>query len=326
MKINNRGDDLFHNRLFSYLQNQLPISIEKITPIRNKVFYIKATEQEFILKGFSTYPRLRQQEEFLSSLKNIGFQNTYCFYSIAKNPPLHFENTFYGCLEYIHSSERTFTYKNKDDQLDGLKILKQFHSATGKIVNQFEHDLPVFKQFGKWNERAAIFLNHLPVIRYFVQKEIMNELLIWADWSLKGLLNESDYFQNGKKVILHGDVAHHNFLRTNKDDIYIIDFDLISIGNPQSDFVQYANRILPYLDWSYKKLEEFEILQPFLQDKGFLYALAYPTDIFREWNRAIRDGTHFQEGKIQQLLKLTVDQFKGRQEFFNVLREKIDKG
>ncbi|WP_260631268.1 aminoglycoside phosphotransferase family protein [Bacillus sp. S/N-304-OC-R1] len=325
MKINNRGDDLFHNRLFSYLQKNLPVSIEKITPIRNQVFYIKAKEMEFILKGFPTYSRLKQQEDFLSSLRHIGFTNTYSFYSLAKPSPLYFENIFYMCLEYINPSEVSFTYKNSEDRLDGLKILKHFHSVTDQLADQFQFDIPFFKQFEKWNERAAIFLNYLPNIKYFVQKEIIDELLVWADWSLKGIQEEANYFQSSNNVILHGDVAHHNFLRTKNGEIFIIDFDLISIGNPHSDYLQYANRILPFLNWSYKELEEYEILQPYLLDKGFLYGLAYPTDIFREWNRAMRDKTYFQKGKIEQLLSLTAGQFKERQEFGQLLKEKVEK-
>ncbi|MEH7523673.1 phosphotransferase [Bacillus sp. JJ1503] len=324
MKINHGGDDLFLNRLFSYLQNQLTITIEEIKPIRKKVFYVKATDKDFILKEFSTFSRLKQQEDLVTSLKEKGFLKTYSFYQLAKYPPLQFEGSFYGCLEYIQPSDHLFTFHHQQDQQEGLYLLNDFHSATENMAKQFEQRLPHFNQFAKWNERLTIFFNNLPIIKYYVQKEIINELLVWADWSLKGIQAEANFFQSGKKVILHGDVAHHNFLRANNGELHLIDFDLISIGLPHSDYLQYANRILPNLQWSFKELEGIKIIHPFMLEKGFLYGLGYPTDIFREWNRSIRERSHLQQEKIQHLLHITVGQFKARQEFFKELQNKVE--
>src|SRR5690606_14014221 len=123
---------------------------------------------------------------------------------------------------------------------------------------------------------------------YFVQKEIINELLAWADWSLRGIEEEAWLFQSGRQVILHGDVAHHNFLRAKDQSLYLLDFDLVAIGSPHSDYLQYANRILPFMNWSFEELKEYPIFKYSLEEIGFLHALAYPTDIFREWISVIR--------------------------------------
>lgn len=152
---------------------------------------------------------------------------------------------------------------------------------------------------------------------------MITEILSWADWSLKGMLRESNLFNNDEKVILHGDVAHHNFLRSKNNKLYLIDFDLISAGVPHVDYLQYANRILPFMNWSLAELANCEKIKPLLHEKGFIYALAYPTDIFREWNRAIKEGTYLQQEKIQQLLELTVVSFKERQDFFAHLQKAI---
>ncbi|WP_246197124.1 phosphotransferase [Cytobacillus depressus] len=320
MRINNDGDDLFHNRLFSYLQKQLAIPIEEIRRIRKQVFSFKSETTDYILKGFPTYPRLKVQEEFITLLKQEGFDKTYSFYQLAKYPPLHFENTFYSCLQYLQPSDDSFTFHKRKNQLEGLDVLDEFHKVTEKFVHHFQQSLPPFKQLEKWNERTAVFLNHLPIIKYYVQKEIINELLVWADWSLKGIQRETHFFTSGKKVILHGDVAHHNFLRTKNNELFLIDFDLISLGFPHSDILQYTNRILPYLRWSFHELVSFDKIRPFLHEKGFLFGLGYPTDIFREWNRAIREKSYLEQGKMQILLEMTVGQFKERQEFFKQIQ------
>lgn len=315
----NRGDDLFKDRLFSYLNNQLSISIQDLQPIRKNVYHVKTNNFDFILKGFSTYHRLVLQETFTSALKQAGFDHTYFFHPLTKKPPLLFEQTYYGCLQYIEPSTNGFTYLEKKDRIEGLDLLSKYHLATEKLIGRFQMLIPPFQQIEKWHERAALFFNYLPIVKYFVQKEIINEILIWADWSLKGMQRFLYVFENGEKVIAHGDVAHHNFLRGADSKLYIIDFDLISLSTYPTDYLQYANRILPFMKWSWQELWNYEKLKPFLKDKGFIYALAFPTDIFREWNRSIKDGSYLQQSKIKQLLELTVDQFNERQEFFKEL-------
>lgn len=154
---------------------------------------------------------------------------------------------------------------------------------------------------------------------------MIDEMLKWADWSLKGLDEQLCTIENEKKVILHGDVAHHNFIRNPSGTLCLIDFDLISIGYRSADYLQYANRILPYLNWSLDELEKINVFKPYLLKKGFLYGLAYPTDIFREWNRLIRERQYHDPTMVRQLLDLTVEQFVERQKFVRDLKEQLDE-
>ncbi|WP_066396334.1 phosphotransferase [Cytobacillus eiseniae] len=316
----NGGDDLFLNRLFAYLQYKLTVQIEDIVPIRKRVFKVKTVDFDFILKGYSSYHQLIVQDEFTASLKKEGFLQTYNFHPLIVEGPLFMDQWYFGCLEYLPPSENVFSFHKKQDRIQGLELLAKFHDATEEIAEQSRIRVPVFNQLEKWQERTAIFLSNLPIIRYYVQKEIINEWLIWADWSLKGLHKE-DIFEKGRRVILHGDVAHHNFLRVMNEDLYLIDFDLISLGHPLSDYLQYANRILPFLNWSLDELSNLCAFEKYLDEKAFIYALAFPTDIFREWNRAIMEKTYVQPEKIKQLLKATVAPFQQRQNFFYQLQQ-----
>lgn len=320
MKINLQGDDLFHNRLFSYLSDVFPFQVQAITPIRKQVYLIEGDEHSFILKGFSSYHRLKLQETFTSTLKKEGFNNTYSFVDYEKDPPIFFENTYYGCLEYITPSETFFSYEVEKDRLEGLSLLRQYHQITSKFAKRYGTIIGSYKLLDKWRERTAKFLTNTSIIRFFVQKEVMDEWLKWADWSLKGIEAEIDNFQKGPKVILHGDVAHHNFLRSKENILYLIDFDLISHGHESNDILQYANRILPYLNWSFDKLMEINELKPFLIEKGFLYALAFPTDIFREWNRLIRERHYDDPKKVRRILDYTAGQFPERLNFIRELK------
>ncbi|UII57965.1 phosphotransferase [Cytobacillus spongiae] len=325
MKVNNGGDDYAHNRLLSYLRKEVTQEIEEIVPLRNHVFLVKGEEFDFILKGFSSYHRLKLQETFTSSLYNVGFHQTYQFLQLTDDPPLYWNQVYYGCLSYIPPSEDSFTFKNRDDRKEGLELLKEYHHSTETFVTRYRTLIAKFKIMEKWQERTATFLTNLHLIKFFVQKEIINELLNWADWALKGMEEEKDFFVSGPSVILHGDVAHHNFLRNQlNQDLYLLDFDLISIGPTYSDYLQYSNRILPFMMWSFDELATYKELDPFLNERAFLYALAFPTDIFREWNRIIREKSYMDTYKIRQVLDLTVRQFSQRQNFVNELKERVN--
>lgn len=324
MTNNHIGDDLFLDRLHSYLESQLPFQIKSITPIRNHVFFVETSNLPFILKGFSSYHRLRLQEELTAKLREDGFPHTYSFLNLSKDPPLYFEKKYYGILEYISPSKDNFSFSNSRDREAGTQILETFHSASSRLVPSFNSKIGSYRLVDRWRLRTAKFLNNISVTKFFVQKEMIDEILDWADWSLKGLENELSSIQKGKNVILHGDVAHHNFLRSETDELYIIDFDLISIGYPSADYLQYANRILPFLNWSLDELANLKIMKDYLSDKGFMYALAYPTDIFREWNRTIRERYYEDPTKVRQVLDLTLGQYLDRQNFVKEIKNSLN--
>lgn len=316
MMNNISGDDLTLNRLFSYLQEELVTPIESIQPIRKNVYLLETSNQLVVLKGFSHLRKLQIQKAFTSSLRQEGFQHSYIFQNLEKESPLYLDGTYYGCLEHIPlSSNSPFSYESEEERKDGLRLLGEFHQTTGKLSRRYQTVLKEYNLMLKWRERAARFINNLSIIKFFVQQEILNEVMEWADFSLKGLELEHSFLNNHDQVILHGDLAHHNFIRGINSELYLIDFDLVSIGSPACDYLQYCNRILPSLEWSLHDLTEYEQIQPYLNNRGFLYALLFPTDIFREWNRLIKDRQYSSTFQVRQVLDLTVRQFFSRQSF-----------
>lgn len=323
MKTNHRGDDLFLDRLFSYLNEYFSFPIHSLKRLRNQVYFVESTQGPFILKGFSSYHRFRLQETFTASLKKEGFTNTYSFLNLVENDVLFFDQTCYGCLEYIPPSSQPFSYINEQDRYDGLELLHQFHQATGKISVRYQTLIGYFKMIDKWRERTEKFLDNTPIVRFFITREMISEMVKWANWSLKGLEKTLHSSTKREKVILHGDVAHHNFLRSTDQRLFLLDFDLISIGEASFDYLQYANRILPFLDWSLEELTKLERMKPYLNESAFLYALAYPADIFREWNRLIRERHYTDPSKVRPILDLSVAQFNEREKFFQELKKLI---
>ncbi|WP_034645418.1 phosphotransferase [Bacillus methanolicus] len=324
MKGEAGGDDVFKNRLLAYLKKQIPSKIKEFRPIRKNVYYVKTNETEFILKGYSKLKRLKLQEAFTDSLKKEGFLNTYSFYSFTKEKTLFFEQNYYGCLQYIEPHPEAFSFRSHKNRSDGLNLLRDYHRVTSTLIKRYESLLPSFDLLEKWKERMALFSENLSVVKYFVADNILHEILDWANFSLYHLEKEYDYFYSSPHVILHGDVAHHNFIRTKKNKLYLIDFDLISKGPVSTDILQYANRILPFLNWSIKELMVYSEMKNYVKEKAFLYALMFPTDIFREWNRLVREKSLNNHTKVRQVYIMTVDQFYMRQHFMKQL-EKMAK-
>jgi hypothetical protein len=318
-----KGDDDYLNRLLSYFQSQFYEKIIQLVPIRKSVFLLRTENHTYILKGYHSDNRLKIQEAFTATLRKEGFLKTYLFLTNPMKEPLFFEGTYYGCIEYIPPHKDAFSFQTQRNRQEGLDLVKQFHKTTASVESRYRTLLPNGQLIEKWSERLRVFSGNLPYITYFLDEYMISELMTWANWSLAGMIKKRRFFQKEPNVILHGDVAHHNFLRDRNGQLNLIDFDLISIGPPSFDYLQYSNRILPNIEWSLGKLGSLKPLGKYLDEEAFLYALAFPADIFREWNRLIREKAYTDQAKIRQVMDLTVNQFDLRKKFFSQLQEKV---
>ncbi|GHH97161.1 phosphotransferase [Neobacillus kokaensis] len=321
---NMHGDDAYFDRLFSYFQSQFLENVSEMNPLQRSVMLLKTDHNMYVMKGYQSNRRLKVQEAFTATLRKEGFFNTYIYLDSLTKEPLLFEGTYFGCMEYISPNKSAFTFYGQKDRRDGLNLLEQFHQATASFEARYRRLLPTADLIGKWKERLMIFSNNIPFLRYFMNEPFISEMVSWANWSLKGMEKNIRYFEEEPFVILHGDVAHHNFLRDKKGKLHLIDFDLISIGPAALDYLQYANRILPYIDWSLNRLSRYKQFQKYLRDKAFLYALVYPADVFREWNRLIREQSYTDQKKLQQVMDLSVGEFYSRKKFFHQIKSVLD--
>ncbi|MFZ7945535.1 MULTISPECIES: aminoglycoside phosphotransferase family protein [Bacillaceae] len=319
--INNTGDDDNFDRLLSYFQSQFFEKIIQFVPIRKSVFLVKTDKHTYILKGYNTNSRLRLQEAFTATLRKEGFHKTYLFLVPPAKEQLFIDGKYFGCIEYINPNKTAFTYQTQKNRLEGIELLEQFHQTTAAFESRYRRIIPKGHLLEKWTERLQLFLNNFSFLKYFMNDPFLSEIAAWGNWALIGMEKHRSYFQKEPYVILHGDVAHHNFIRDKNGRLHLIDFDLISVGPPALDYLQYANRILPYIDWSFDKLGSFPQLQKYLRDEAFLYALAYPADIFREWNRLIREKLYTDPVKLRQVMDLSISQFYTRKKFVDRLQE-----
>ncbi|WML40693.1 aminoglycoside phosphotransferase family protein [Neobacillus sp. OS1-2] len=321
--VNQKGDDDYFDRLFSYFQSQFYEEIIEFSLLRNSVFLLMTDKHTYILKGYHSNNKLKIQEAFTTTLRKEGFRQTYRFLTPSVKEQLFFEGTYFGCIEYIYPHRTAFTFQSQKNRQEGIDLLEQFHQTTATFETRYRTLIPRGHLVEKWTERLHIFSNHLPFLKYFINDPFISEMISWGEWSLAGMEKHRSFFKQEPLVILHGDVAHHNFLRDKNGKLHLIDFDLISVGPPSFDYVQYANRILPFIDWSFGKLSGLKQMRCYLQEEAFLYALAYPADVFREWNRLIREKLYTDQIKLRQVMDLSLSQFYSRKTFIDQLQEKV---
>lgn len=317
---NNQGDDGYFDRLFSYFQSQFHDEIIEFVPFRGNVFFVKTNKQAFILKGYHSNRRLKLQEAFTATLRKEGFIKTYRFLVPPAKEQLFLEDVYFGCINYIPPNKTAFSFQTHKNRREGLDLVEEFHNTTKSFETRYQTLVQTGDLIGKWKERHQLFLNNLPFIRYFISEPFISEMISWAQWSLLKMEQHPDFFQKEPRVIVHGDVAHHNFLRDRLGRLYLIDFDLINIGPPSFDYLQYANRILPYLDWSFEKLNSYKQIKNYIHEPCFLAALVYPADIFREWNRILREKSYSDHEKLRPVMDLSVSQFYERKKFVEKIK------
>jgi hypothetical protein len=317
-----RGDESEYIRLLSSFQQQFPYQIKEIYRIRDHVFIINTTRGAYILKGYSSYSRLKLQETFTATLQKEGFRKTYVFLQLSHDPIV-YQNKYFGCLPFIEPHHQSFSFEKENERQEGLILLNEFHQVTKNSVKRYQTILPEYNIQKKWTERFDEFVNNINTVSKYIPIEVILEWINWAEWSLAGISKLNDSIEKEHPVILHGDVAHHNFLRKKDGKLYLIDFDLISIGSKNIDLLQYANRILPFINWNLTHFYQYKDFKRLLSNPVYIYALVYPTDLFREWNRLIREGSEQNFSKLQLVMNQSLLLHKFRKQFNTDLIKKM---
>lgn len=313
VNFKHKGDSGFFTCLLSYLE-AYQLQVKKIEKMRSHVYTLHLTNgQIFVLKNFADLKKWNMQKILTAFLKQSGFTTTYEFYTFI--PPLNYKDRLYCLIEYIKPHNEKFHFFNHENRKEGLRLLSNFHRASEAITANLSGEVPTFNQIKKWEERLGLFKSFLPVIGHYVSEVILEDWIAWACWSLKGMRKFEHLIRKETNTIIHGDVAHHNFLRRFDGALCLIDFDLVSLAPPIIDYLQYANRILPSVNYDLNALWNYKELKQFQSNPAFLYALAYPTDIFREWNRLNKENLLGSQPHLYSVWKMSVEDFTARMAF-----------
>ncbi len=283
MTENQSRDSNLTSCLFKHLAKS-NYHLQDIQMIKPNVFLLQTNNKKIISKKIRNKHAFDMQNRLLTELHNHQFTQTYQF--IEDLTPMNEKGQVFAFLSYIEPSLNQFSFNSIAACHLGLALLDQFHQATAKFEKSFEQ-LEYCHLIERWQLRLQEFLYHLHIQSSDYEKKFFYPYVQFGEKALQGM-KEFDGVDKGHSVIIHGDVAHHNFLRNQAGELHLIDFDLIARGHAMFDILQYANRILPVCQFSLMKLKDFPIINHFFQHPYFLYALSFPSDIFREFNRMHR--------------------------------------
>ncbi|MFS0780778.1 phosphotransferase [Bacillus sp. 1P06AnD] len=288
--------------------------------MRSNVYRIGTDKGKYVLKGFSSKNKLEAQRSLTKKLRKNGFRQTYRF--LSSLPDIPYGKMTYAWIEYLEPSSEKFSYYTKKNRYYGMELLQQFHETTRKFYN----DIPAssFDQVYKWQERLYTFKKNIGIVKGYVSMKNINQWIEWGEKSLKGLGEYEEYLNREPTCIIHGDVAHHNFFAAKNGQLNIIDFDLIHRATPIIDYIQFANRIMPFVKDS-SELFSYPQLKRYRNNPAFLYAMLYPADIFREWNRLIRENLYNNNEYMHSIWKITVEQFQQRMALYKEIYKRINR-
>lgn len=314
-----RGDD-YSYRLLSFLQYKLNDPRATLKSIKEGKWMLKSHGRKWFVKRFPNQLKFLLQERLISTLLREKFYHVLPFHPIHEKEILLFEGYPIGITMWLETSN-PISYEQPKDREDALKVLKKFHAVSKKIQHPWTEEIPQYKWLKKWKKRMMQFQYNLPYLQAFIQPYYLYTYLEWGNWALKEL-KSIDLLEFGK-CITHGDVAHHNFLRGKNGIVYLIDFDLMAVSTEITDDLQYCNRILPYLSWSLSDIKKMEPFHSYVDHLIFYLGLMYPSDVFREWNRFIREDQYYKQRVWGYLMNITIEQFPQRMQFNQALHGEV---
>lgn len=306
-------DSRFFRCLFYFLDGH-KIKVRRWHAFKTNVLLLDIGEELLVLKNFDRFKKLSFQKKLMQKLNEMGFNQAFEF--CHKLPSFNYEGKEFVFLKYICPSKDFFHFQTFSNREQGLTLLSHLHKYTSRILQEYpdEYKLPQFDQIEKWQERLVEFEQNLYRIQNYTSIDTLQSFMEMGKMSLNGMIKTNN-LDKGELAIIHGDVAHHNFIRNRFGKLHLIDFDLLSIAPAMIDYLQYANRILPFCKFDGKKFRHHTLLSKQMEHPFFLHGLIYPTDIFREWNRFIREQSFLDPHKIQVMKAITENDLEKRMEF-----------
>ncbi len=315
------GDD-FKHRLLSFLSLKLDEPDASLIDLKENKWLLFCENKKWFVKRYPNWQRFEKQFLLVEELLKHNVQFVLPFHEIHQQETLQFMGNPIGVMQWLEDSN-AISYKKEQDRKSALFILKAFHELTSTFYQD-----PSFSNvrknhwLDKWEYRLQLFHQNIPLLHSMIPSYYFWTYLQWGYYAMNQLTSHQN-IEIQSQCFLHGDVAHHNFLKTKDQKTFLIDFDLLTKGDPIIDDLQFAYRILPYIDWSLEKLWLHSPLNHYKNNSIFLNALMYPTDIFREWNRFIRKDSTNKRKMFPFLYFLTVKQFTERMKFTHSLHEAI---
>lgn len=226
--------------------------------IKQHCWQIKGTDTTYFLKKYtqlSTYKKVAMIHQQLQ--QDLPF--------LAKSIACHEPFIVFKWLQ-----ARSVDYSNVNDCRVVYDMLDKLHKEGTILIDR----LPPLQLEAKWHYRLLHFESLQAILEPLLHRYFFDIVRI-ANYTL-----QRGNFPKGDVTLLHGDVAHHNFLR-NDDSYYMIDVDLAVAGVPAEEFILWIHRLLPH--YQYNLFEIIEAIPELQEYERYFPLLLFPNELLREW-------------------------------------------
>ncbi|GGM27418.1 hypothetical protein GCM10011351_11620 [Paraliobacillus quinghaiensis] len=275
-------DDSIKSRLASFLQQEGGMIIVLIKQIKYPIFKITTdSNKSFVLKGYKQFETIKKQWLFFSHIEEsciVGFNK-------FPNQKKYIKGFGYYWVLQPYIVANRLDYNKEVDRVAAWKTIDRFHtvinglsisSITSKISIQEKWQ----KRLDKWRQSKVVLEKYNNLALYVEIEQLMLDRINYYQLLNQPKIEEKSLYRSNW---IHGDVASHNFLRDNSNNIYMIDFDLVAQAPSLYDYMQLGQRFIPYIEYDLDRLCTY-IDRCSLEDwRLLLIGISIPTDLIREW-------------------------------------------
>ncbi|MEG0128451.1 CotS family spore coat protein [Clostridium sp.] len=284
---------LSNYNLDTSLFDKFDFLVEDIIPIRS-VYMLKTDKGMKILKKIMyDIDELKFIYESLSYIRKT-YSNIVNFkLSSDGNPYVQDETGIYVVLDIIEGRECVF--ENPVDLKYTAKHLAKLHLAGENIDSFHEKRYRSGRLLDKYNGTLDNLKKFKEIASMHVNKKDFDKLyLSYADYYIACIYNSIEAIQGSKYakysrnkyVLCHHDLAHHNIIIDNDNDVHFLDFDYSLIDLPMHDLSNIIVKAVKHNRWdidiSKTILNHYREEKPMNEDEmNILYGyLAFPKDFY----------------------------------------------
>jgi Ser/Thr protein kinase RdoA (MazF antagonist) len=321
-----REDDLINRLLFKF-KKLFNIHANHVKVINDNVYLLHCGNEKMIIKRYKTKNHIKKQIWLARKFDAKSYRGSVKFKPFADGKYVKkVDNYYYALMHFIEGKPLSFS--SRTDRIAAFKQLEKFQAEIRSLSERRPEYVPIYSLYSKWATRLDTFYFNLYNNKKYLtnaQYKMMKNFLKWGEYTLDTLpidvLQRMERKARRSGLLVHGDVANHNFLKTNDGSIMMIDYDLMACAPPEYDTLQLINRYFPYCNYSLATIIQ-ELGGSFvklIKTKWFATALIYPTDIFREWNR-LTTNYPINEKKLYSYISQLEKHYEKRVDIVNELR------
>lgn len=300
-----------------------------------KIMKLKTNRGTMALKKVkASYERFLFIYEAMEHGRKMGFSNIpEVIKTIDGDGGIQQADGIYMLIRWIDGREAD--YENDKDLNDTTVALAKFHKAAKDFEPSSDTDPQLL--WGKWienfNSRSKEILLFRDMALAKDQKTAFDHKIIhysdyFHDWAVRSMnhLENSGYHHVSElgrrmKTFCHHDIANHNVLLTENNEVYFIDFDYCIMDIPTHDLSSLLIRNVRYGHWdlgrAYGIINTYNGIKPIMAEeisiiKGFMF---FPQEFWQAGLQYYREKQPWDQEVFNRRLDRVLDDIPKREGF-----------